>query len=132
MNLPVAMRNARLQLLVDAIDGGAGAGTLKFYTGPKPATGAAITTETLLGTLTLSDPCGTVATGVLTFAAITQDAAADATGTAVWARALDSTGAFCADFTVGTSAADIILNTVSIVAGGPISITSFTITAGNA
>jgi hypothetical protein len=121
-----------MQAIIDAIDADSGAGTLKFYTGPKPAAGAAISTETLLGTLTFADPCGTVTDGVLTFDTITEDSAADATGEAVWARAADSAGNFVADFTVGTSAADIILNTISIVAGGPISISSFTITAGNA
>lgn len=116
----------------DAIDGGSGAGTLKIYDGTRPATGG--TATTLLGTLTFSDPCGTVSSGVLTFSAITADSSADATGTATWARIADSAGTFVADISVGISGsgAELILNTTSIVAGGPISVSSATLTEGNA
>ena len=41
-----ALRTSRAQLLAAAIDeGSAGAATLKIYTGPRPAPGAAITTQ---------------------------------------------------------------------------------------
>jgi hypothetical protein len=36
------------------------------------------------------------------------------------------------DGNVGTSGSDLNLNTTSIVTGGPVAISSFTITAGNA
>jgi hypothetical protein len=65
---------------------------------------------------------------VLTFSAITQDTSADATGTATWARIADSTGATVFDCDVGTSGATLNLNTTSIVAGGPIQVSSFTLT----
>jgi hypothetical protein len=123
------IRNARLTVIRDAIDAGAGAGLLRIYNGTKPAAGGAATT--LLAQLTLSDPCGTVSAGVLTFSAITNDASADATGTATWARFVDSDGNWCADGTVGTSGADVNLNTTSIVAGQTVGITSAAITEGN-
>jgi len=130
--LNVTIRNARLDLIKTAIDAGAGAGTLKFYTATRPATGAAITTQTLLGTVTFSDPSAAAASaGLLTFSAITGGTAV-ATGTATWARVTDSAGAFVTDMSVGTAAAEVVVNTVDFVTGGPISVTSAAITEGNA
>jgi hypothetical protein len=127
-----ALQTTRMEAVKTVIDAGAGAGVLTIYGGARPATGAALSGQTLLATLTLSDPCGTVTGGVLTFSAITADASADADGTATWARITDSTGAFVADLNVGTSDADIILNTVNIVTGGEVSISTASITEGNA
>lgn len=133
MKLVVGLRSAIAQLIVDAIDAGTDAGIIEFYDGAQPAGPAtAVTTQVLLGTLTCSDPAADVAAGVITFAAVTQDSAADASGTASWARVKDSSGAAVADFDVtneaGTGA--IKVNTVTIYAGGPIQMTSFTITIG--
>jgi len=130
----MALRTARLAAVRDALDAGSAGGTLKFYGAARPPTGSAITNQTLLATLTLADPCGTVTNGVLTFSAITSDVAADADGTATWARLADSTGQFVADLSVGAtgSGADIILNNVNIVTGGEVSISSAIITEGNA
>lgn len=49
-------------------------------------------------------------------------------GTVAWTRIADSDGDAIFDVNVGTAAASIILNTVNIVVGGPITITSFTVT----
>jgi hypothetical protein len=117
--------------LRDAIDGGAGPGVFRFYTGSRPATGG--TATTLLAEVTCSDPCGAVASGVLTFSAFTQDASANATGTAVWCRVTDSAGTFVGDFSVTATGGggEITLSTTSIVTGQPVQITSLTITEGN-
>lgn len=126
-----AVKNSALDTIKAAIDAGAGAGTIKIYTGTQPTTAAdAITTQTLLGTLTFSDPCGTSASGTLTMSAITQDSAADATGTATWARIADSTGATVCDVDVTATGGGGTLqfNTTSFVIGGPILINAFTIT----
>lgn len=130
IGLSTTVRTNRMTQILNAIDGGSGAGKLKFYDGTRPATGG--TATTLLGTVTCSDPCGTVSNGVLTFSAFTQDSSADATGTATWARFTDSADTFVADVSVGTSGTEIVLNTVSIVSGGPISISSGSLTEGNA
>lgn len=132
--LSTTVRNNRLTQIINAIDGGAGNGTIKPYTGTRPATGGAITSQVLLGTLTFSKPCGTVSSGVLTFAAIAADSSADADGTATWARIADSAGTFVGDVDIGVSGsgATIVMNTTSIVAGGSISITSAQINDGNA
>lgn len=126
-----AVRNAGLQAIADAINAGSGAGKLRIYDGSRPATGG--TATTLLAELTLSDPCeGTISAGLLTFDTITQDSSANATGTATWFRIVDSDNNFVVDGNVGTSGSDLNLNSVSIVSGGTVSVTSATITAGNA
>ncbi|MDO6419393.1 hypothetical protein Q4508_12610 [Amphritea sp. 2_MG-2023] len=78
----------------------------------------------LLGTLTLSQPAGTVADGVLTFDAWTEDSSADASNTATWGRFRDGDGNNVLDGSIGTagSGADFTINTADIVAGGPIRI----------
>jgi hypothetical protein len=53
------LRSARAQKIIDAIDAGTGPGTMLFYTSPQPAKGAAITTQTLLGTVTFDAPTRT-------------------------------------------------------------------------
>lgn len=126
-----AVKNSALDTVKTAIDAGSGAGTIKIYTGTQPTSPAdAITTQTLLGTLTFSDPCGTSASGTLTMSAITQDSSADATGTATWARIADSTGATVCDVDVTATGGGGTLqfNTTSFVIGGPILISAFTIT----
>ena len=63
-----------------------------------------------------------------TFNTITSDSSADATGTAAFFRILtQSGGTVVTQGTVGTSSADLILNTVSITSGSTVSITAATI-----
>lgn len=126
--LATAARNAACDAVVDLVDAGSGAGTIKIYTGTSPGPGNAAT-GTLLGTLTFSDPAfGSASSGTATASAITSDTSADATGTAGYARVEDSAGNDVMDLTVGTSAADLILDSVAIVAGGTIAATSCTVT----
>lgn len=135
INLATAIRNARLQAIATAIDAGTGPGLLHFYDAPKPSAGAAITTQTLLGSVTFADPCAaSIADGILTFSALTSDSNADADGICAWARATDSAGGWVADFdvTVTGGGGAIQLNSVTVYAGGTISITTRTITDGNA
>lgn len=120
-----------LQALFDAGSTGA---TIKFYTGSMPTgtlpqTGAetGITSQVLLGTCTLPKPAGTqTPSGSLTAGTIVGDSAADATGTATWARIADSTGTTVVDVdvTVVGGGGVIQMVTTSIVVGGPIAFTS--------
>lgn len=121
-------KNSMLTALGDAINGGSAAGTIKIYAGTMPTlTSDAITSQTLLGTLTFSDPCGTVSGGSLTMSAITQDSSADATGTASFARIADSSGTVIMDIDITSTGGGgaLQMNTTNIVVGGPISISSF-------
>lgn len=136
IGLSTNIRNARLQTIVDAFDAGTGAGKILLYTAGsgRPATGTAITDQVLLGTITCSDPCGTVDAGVLTFAAFTEDSLADATGTIAFARGVDSDDNFVMDMGCGVSGSgeELIFNTLSVQAGGVIQILSGTLSEGNA
>lgn len=124
------LRNTMLDAINVAVNAGAGAGLLRIYDGTRPATGG--TATTLLAELTFSDPAfGAAGSGVITASAITQDASANATGTATWFRVVDSNAAFVMDGNVGTSGSDLNLTTTSIVSGQPVSVTSFVITGGN-
>lgn len=118
------------QIQID-IDDGAGAGTIKIYDGTQPADAdTAVGAQTLLAQLTFADPSAPAASaGLLTFNSIVEDSSADDTGTASWARIEDSNSNTVFDCDVGTSGATINLNTTSIEAGGPVQITSFTVTA---
>jgi len=116
----------------DAITTFAGnAALLRIYDGTRPATGGAATT--LLAELTCGTPFAAGASsGVLTLGAITQDASANATGTATWFRIVKADGTtHVMDGNVGTSGSDLNLTTTSIVATQPVSITSFVLTEGN-
>ena len=124
----VSIRN----VMLDAITTRAGAGALlRIYDGVRPATGGAATT--LLAELT----CNAVfapaaAAGVLTLNAITQDASANATGTATWFRIVQSGGVnFVLDGSVSTVGSDLNLTSTSIVITQPVSVTSFVITEAN-
>lgn len=123
-----AVRNAML----DAITSAAGASALlSIYDGTRPATGG--TATTLLAQLTCNATFAPAASGgVLTLNSITQDSSANATGTATWFRITTSGSTFVLDGNVGTSGSDLNLTTTAIVTGQPVSVTSFTITEGNA
>ena len=133
MRLATASRNAVANSIRDLIDLGSLGGTIKIYTTAQPANAnTALGAQVLLGTLTFSVTSAPgAAVGVTTFSAITEDSSADATGTAVWARIADSDAntVFDCDITATGGGGTIELNTVSIVSGGPIRITSFTMTA---
>lgn len=125
------VRNNRATQISNAIDGGAGAGLFRIYDGTRPATGG--TATTLLAELTYSDPCSaSITTGVNTFAAITSDSSANATGTATWCRAVDSAATFVLDASAGTSGTDLILNIAAITSGATVTCSSFVTTEGNA
>jgi hypothetical protein len=119
--------------MLDQITTRAGASALlRIYDGSRPATNG--TATTLLAELTCNATFAPGASGgVLTLNAITQDSSANATGTATWFRIVQSGGStFVLDGSVSTSGSDLNLNSTSIVSGGTVSISSFTITAPNA
>lgn len=129
-----ALRTSRMDLIDDSANAGAGAATLRIYNGTPPASAnAALSGNTLLAQLTMSDPAfGAASGGVLTASAITQDSSADATGTASFFRILDSDANVVLQGTVSTSGADLNMTSTSIVITEPVSVTSLVLTEGNA
>lgn len=84
----------------------------------------------ILATITLANPIGTVTNGVLTLTMPRSDTSADNTGTAAAARVRTATGGtdIITGLTVGTSGTDIVLDSVSITAGQTVTINSASIT----
>lgn len=124
INFSATLKSSRASAILSAIGT---SGLLKIYTGAQPTNPDTAATGTLLATLALSATAGTVSGGVLTFNAITQSDAV-ATGTAGYARVTTSGGTAVIDLDVGTSATSVILNTTSIVSGGPVVVSSGSIT----
>lgn len=115
------VKNARLNAVAAQIDAGAGAGKLKIRDA----------SNVVLATIPLSDPCAAAASGgVLTFSGTPlSDTSADATGTAANAIITDSNDVtVISGLTVGLSAAEIILDSLSITAGQVVTISSATLT----
>lgn len=115
-----AVKSARMTAVLNAIDAGSGPGRIEIGT-----TGMA----SVLATITLTDPCGSVSNGVLTFTMPHSDTSADASGTAAAARIRDSNATdIVTGLTVSTTGADINLDSVSITAGQTVTLTAGSIT----
>lgn len=126
--------NAVRSLQALAIDQEFDNGYIRIYDGTRPAgPSTAITSQVLLAELRFAATAvSSESNGVLTFAAITKDTSANATGTATWARLLKSDGTTAiADIEVGASGANLNLSTTSITAGVEVDITSFTWTVAS-
>ena len=107
----------------DLIDAGVSAGSIKIRDA----------SDVLLAQVPLSDPCGSVngTTGQLTFSIAGPDTSADASGTAAYGEFCDSDGVVHLSLPAqaGSSAVSgkLVINTLSIIAGGPVSVLSATI-----
>lgn len=128
--------NAVRTLMANAIDQEFDSGYLRIYGGGsgRPAgPSTAITDQTLLAELRFNATAvSSEANGVLTFAAITKDSSANASGTAGWARCLKSDGTTAiADISVDTSDANLVLATTTITAGVEVDVTSCTFTVAS-
>jgi hypothetical protein len=125
--------NGLIKAIRDALDADDNPGYIEFYTAPMPETGgAAITTQTLLGTCTLTKPSGTIDAGTLTFDSIADDEAADDSGTIAWARFKDGAGNWVMDGDCGAtgSGAVVAFNILNTLAGGLIKVVSGALTEG--
>ena len=107
----------------DLIDAGAGAGSIKIRDAA----------DVLLAQIPLTDPCGTVngTTGQFTITPSGRDESADATGTAAYAEFCDSNGLVHLSLPAQAGSAavsgKIVINSLSIVAGGPVEVLSATV-----
>ena len=128
-----AVRNARLDAIETTI------GTTPILTirsGAQPANCAAANSGTVLATVNLpSDWEAAASSGSKTLLGTWQDVSADATGTAAHFRIHDSTGTTChmqGSITLTSGGGDMELDNTSLTAGQQFTVTSFTITDGNA
>lgn len=122
--------NAAVNAEADALGAQFDNGYLRIYDGSQPANAdTAVGAQVLLAELRFNaDAFPAAVAGLLTANAITGDAAANATGTASWFRALQSNGtSVIMDGSVGTSSSDLVLDSVAIQVNADVNVTSFTI-----
>lgn len=129
----VSVRNARL----DAIETNIGlSAVLKIRTGAAPADVATADSGTVLATLTLpSDWMAAASSGSKAKSGTWQDSSADATGTAAHFRvyASDGTTAHIQGTVTATGGGgDMTVDNTSFASGQNFTVTSFTLTDGNA
>lgn len=129
----VAVRNAQLDAFETAIGASA---VLKIRTGAPPADCATADSGTVLATMTLpSDWMAAASSGSKAKSGTWSDASADATGTAGHFRIYASDGTTVhmqGTITATGGGGDMTLNNTSIAATQEVTITSFSISAGNA
>ncbi len=125
ITLSIAIRNARLAAIGNALDGAAAPGLLRLYTGPRPAMSEALGDQLLLAEVRLSKPCTAhLNGGVLTFAPMPR-ALCRHSGTAAWARLLDGDERPVMDIDAGLpgSGAELELQRLDVLAGAAIDVT---------
>jgi hypothetical protein len=131
--LSVAVRNARLDAIETAIGVSA---VLKIRTGAAPANCAAADAGTVLATLALpADWMAGASGGTKALAGTWQDASADAAGTAAHFRLYASDGTTChaqGTVTATGGGGDMTVDNTNFAAGQSFSVSSFTVTEGNA
>jgi hypothetical protein len=104
----------------DLLDSGASAGFVRVRTAA----------DALLAQIPMTDPCGTVnaGTGRITITFSGPDPAADASGTAAYGELCNSDGTVYLSLPAQSGAAAVsgklVLNTLTLVAGGPVEIVS--------
>ena len=112
----------------------AGSGSIiRLYDGTQPTNAnTAISTQTLIVSLTISGSFGTDSNGSITLGSVTNGTAV-ASSTATFFRIVKSDGTTVVmDGSVGTSGADMNLNSTTISSGQLVAITAGTIIRGNA
>jgi hypothetical protein len=114
------VKDNRMTQVLNAIDGGAGAGYIEICSAAYAS---------VLATITLADPCGSVGSQALTLTMPKSDTNADASGTAAIARIKDSVGnIIVSGLTVGAGSGDINLSSVAITIGDTVTLNSAVIT----
>lgn len=129
----VTVRNAQLDAFESAIGASA---VMKIRTGAAPANCAAADSGTVLATINLpSDWMAAASAGSKSKSGTWEDTSADATGTAGHFRIYASDGTTVhaqGTITATGGGGDLTLDNTSIASGQTVTITSFTLTAGNA
>lgn len=124
----LATRNALLDRITTDLSTSA---IFRIYAGVQPADTSAAVTAANVVIASLACPStnafGAAAAGVITANTITSDATAVG-GTAAWFSIVKSTGLRVVDGSVGTSGADLNLNSTTITTAAVVAISAFTIT----
>jgi hypothetical protein len=126
-----AVLTDRLEALTRALDAGTSAAKINIYSGPRPAPGASITSQTLLASVAFQKPSsGGVVNNVLTLKYVAGAVLAVGTGVAVWARFVSGANTYVADMDVSPAVnedgspgtGEVQLDNTQIYAGGSVTI----------
>jgi hypothetical protein len=128
LSFSTALRTTRSTAIVT--EAGVSNATMKFYNGTKPASLGAVSTQTLLATLTFSSVIGTVANGVLTFGAVSQNNANHVNGTPTWVRISKADTTVVMDIDIGAGNGNMQF-TGTVATGVNITLNASTLTEGN-
>lgn len=125
-----AARNGRGDAVTTAVGN---AGLLRIFTGSAPADCVTAFTGTKLSEHTLGSPFAPGTSAGVQSPTLPANVNALATGTAGYWRVYKADGTTCViQGSVGTSGADLVLNTLSLVTGGPVQCNSWVFTEGGA
>ncbi|NBW21769.1 MAG: hypothetical protein EBR82_78825 [Caulobacteraceae bacterium] len=133
IQLSTTVRNARLDSIETTVGTSA---VLRIRSGSPPANCGAADTGTVLASITCpSDWMAAASGGQKAKSGTWEDLSADATGTAGHFRVYDSTGATChmqGTITATGGGGDMEVSSTSFTAGQSFTVTTFTLTDGNA
>lgn len=133
LQFSTSVRNAMLDAIETAVSTSA---VLKIRSGSVPATCATADSGTVLATLSLpSDWMAAASSGSKAMSGTWSDSSADATGTAAHWRLYATDGTTChaqGTVTATGGGGDMTVDNTSFASGQAFSVTTFTITAGNA
>ena len=129
--MPSRITNAAARAAVAAVAALLNGGQIRIYTGSQPVEADAAVTGTLLATCTLAATAFGAATDANPGGRVTANPiAGDASGTAGWFRAVNSSGVAVIDgnITATGGGGDMTLASVALIQNGTFDITSWTIT----
>ena len=126
-------RQARMLAIINEIDKFVASGYIEIYTGTMPPLTGATTSQIKLSTLVFSTVSALSVNGVMTFETVADDTLASGTGTASWCRVKNGNHEIIFDADCGLigSSAFSKFDTLSIITGGTVSLTSMELTDGN-
>lgn len=125
LTFSTTVRSDMMTALLPSLAGG----TIKLYNGTKPAS-LGTPSGTLLATLTMGSPAGTVSSGVLTIGSVTQSNGSHVNGTPTFIRFSTSGGTVVADIDIGAGVGNVQF-TGTVTNGQNVTVTGLTLTAGN-
>jgi hypothetical protein len=133
-HLPIASQDAACDAVVDRTDLGTAEteGKIRVYSGSQPTSANDAPTGTLLAEVDLDNPAfgdsGAVTDGVASLLGVPLSAAGITDGVAGWFRIVNRDLATVVDGEVGTTDAEMIVNTTSVGTGVTFEILSLTVT----
>lgn len=119
LRITTAHNEARLAGTLEQLDAGAGPAAIQIYGGAMPASITDTPGSTMLVEIELTEPAGSIASGLLTLAAAA-DGLIATTGIATWARFVDGDGLVVMDSNCSDMTGDAPVKLVStqLYAGG--------------